>query len=51
MSDLYDDLKDAPALSIACLMAIAPNCGAGTDDSAPRNEPMGVRTALTITTS
>ncbi len=28
-----------------------PNCGADTDASAPPNEPIGVRRALTMTTS
>ena len=34
----------------APLMAIAPNCGAGTLDNAPIKLPIGVRTADTITT-
>jgi hypothetical protein len=32
-------------------MATAANCGAESDDKAPPNEPMGVRTPETITTS
>ena len=40
-----------PAFSIAALTAIAPSLGAVTLHSKLLNDPIGVRTALTITTS
>ena len=40
-----------PAFSIAALTAIAPSLGAVTLHSELLNDPIGVRTALTITTS
>src|ERR1700749_873585 len=40
-----------PARSSAALIATAPRRGAGTEDSAPRKLPMGVRAAPTMTTS
>lgn len=40
-----------PAFFTAALIAAAPNFEAGKDDNEPRNDPMGVRTALTMTTS
>src|SRR5438067_4775915 len=42
---------DTPARSRAALMAVAPSLGAGTAASVPRNAPMGVRAAPTMTTS
>ena len=43
--------KTVPAFSTAALTAIAPNLGAGTLHRVLRKDPIGVRTALTITTS
>ncbi len=40
-----------PALSMAPLMATEPSLVAGTAARLPLNEPIGVRTALTMTTS
>ena len=40
-----------PAFSIAACMAAAPNRVAGTEPKLLWKEPMGVRCALTITTS
>lgn len=40
-----------PAFSMAPLMAMDPSLVAGTAARLPLNEPSGVRTALTITTS
>lgn len=40
-----------PAFSIAPLIAMEPSLVAGTVARLPLNEPIGVRTALTITTS
>src|ERR1700736_3867250 len=40
-----------PALSSAALMAALPSCTAVRGESAPRNAPMGVRLADTMTTS
>ena len=40
-----------PARATTSLMATAPRSGAFIDDSAPLNEPIGVRAADTITTS
>ena len=42
---------ESPAESMAAVMAAAPSCGAGTDDKAPRKDPIGVRRADTITTA
>ena len=42
---------DLLAFSKQPLMAVAPSWVAGTDARLPRKEPIGVRTALTITTS
>jgi hypothetical protein len=39
------------ALSKHALITVAPSLVADTDARLPRNEPIGVRTALTITTS
>ena len=43
--------RHAPACSTAACTVIAPSRVAGIDDKEPRNEPIGVRTALAITTS
>lgn len=40
-----------PALSMAPLMAMEPSLVAGTVARVPLKEPIGVRTALTMTTS
>ena len=40
-----------PALFTASCIATVPNLGAGTDDKPPRKDPIGVLTALAITTS
>lgn len=40
-----------PALSMAPLMAMEPSLVAGTAAREPLKEPIGVRTALTMTTS
>lgn len=40
-----------PACATAACTATAPSRVAGTGDSEPRNEPIGVLTALAITTS
>jgi hypothetical protein len=40
-----------PARATASRMAIAPSSAARSDDSAPMNFPIGVRTALTMTAS
>lgn len=40
-----------PAFSMAPLMAMEPSLVAGTVARLPLNEPIGVRTALTMTTS
>ena len=40
-----------PALSTASLITAAPSLVAGTDANEPRNEPIGVLTALTMKTS
>lgn len=40
-----------PARFTASLMAMDPSCGAGTSARLPRKDPIGVRTALTMTTS
>src|SRR5204862_2487348 len=40
-----------PALSIAALIAALPSCTAERGESAPRNAPIGVRLADTMTTS
>ena len=40
-----------PALSMAPLMAMEPSLVAGTAARVPLKEPIGVRTALTMTTS
>lgn len=42
---------DIPALSMAPLMATEPSLVAGTAARLPLKEPIGVRTALTMTTS
>ena len=42
---------DSPACTTAACTAIAPSRVAGIGDSEPRNKPIGVRTALAITTS
>ena len=42
---------EMPARSIAALMAMVPRSCAATEDSAPLNEPTGVRAAETMTTS
>jgi len=42
---------DILAFSRQALIAVAPSFGAGTEARLPRNEPIGVRAALTITTS
>src|SRR6476661_7934524 len=42
-------LIGTPERSMAALMAIAPSSGALSDDSAPRNLPIGVRAAETMT--
>lgn len=44
-------MKHIPAFSTAAFTAIAPNLGAGTLHSELLNDPIGVLTALTITTS
>jgi hypothetical protein len=44
-------IKYKPALLIASLIAIDPSRVAGTSAKELRNEPIGVLTALTITTS
>ena len=47
----YTTQLTIPAFSIAALTAIAPSLGAVTLHSELLNDPIGVRTALTITTS
>lgn len=42
---------NTPALSMAPLMAMEPSLVAGTAARVPLKEPIGVRTALTMTTS
>lgn len=42
---------DLPARSTAPLMATEPSLVAGMEARLPRNEPIGVRAALTIKTS
>lgn len=43
--------RTIPAFSMAPLMAMDPSLVAGTADRLPLNDPIGVRTALTMTTS
>jgi hypothetical protein len=40
-----------PVLCTAAFIAAAPSSGAGTEESEPHNDPIGVRAAPTITTS
>src|SRR5690606_17933778 len=47
----FTSCASTPDRSTAALMAVAPSSVAGTVESAPPKEPMGVRTADTITTS
>jgi hypothetical protein len=41
---------ETPPCSSAPLIAAAPNCGAGTPESAPKKLPIGVRAAETTYT-
>src|SRR5690349_23441540 len=50
MNTVFTSSGLTPARSKAARMAVAPSRGAGTDDREPRNAPIGVRAAPTITT-
>lgn len=48
---ITETISSIPACSIAPLMAMEPSLVAGTEDRLPLNDPIGVRVALTMTTS
>ena len=50
MKTVFTSSGLTPARSSAALMAVAPSRGAGTGASEPKNAPIGVRAAPTITT-